>query len=74
MKIVLCEESGRILRREWKCQCSRMVCSSSGEDIACECGQLYNAFGQRLVDPCLWEEEQGDPLDDWNYVGSRHHY
>jgi phage-related protein len=20
------------------------------------------------------EEEESDPIDDWNYVGSRHHY
>jgi hypothetical protein len=57
MKIVQCEETGRILMREWMCECSLAVCSSLGEDVACNCGQLYNAYGQRLVDPCLWEEQ-----------------
>jgi hypothetical protein len=57
MRIIEDKETGRILMREWKCQCGRMVCSSSGEDVACNCGQLYNAYGQRLVDPCLWEEQ-----------------
>jgi hypothetical protein len=59
MRIVECQDTGRILWREWKCQCSRKVCSDgSGEDVACDCGQLFNAFGQRLVDPCLWEENE----------------
>jgi hypothetical protein len=57
MKIIECEDTGRILSREWMCECSMTVCSSSGEDVACTCGQLYNAYGQRLVDPCLWEEQ-----------------
>jgi len=58
MGILEDETTGRILMREWKCHCSRKVCSSRGDDVACECGQLYNAYGQRLVDPCLWEENE----------------
>lgn len=58
MGILEDETTGRILMREWKCHCSRMVCSSRGDDVACECGQLFNAYGQRLVDPCLWEENE----------------
>ena len=53
------DESGRVLLREWKCHCGRKVCSDgSGEDVACDCGQLFNCWGQRLVDPCLWEEDE----------------
>ena len=58
MKIIECKETGRILSREWMCDCSLTVCSSRGDDVACTCGQLYNAYGQRLVDPCLWEEQE----------------
>ena len=57
MGILEDETTGRILMREWKCHCSRMVSSSRGDDVVCECGQLFNAYGQRLVDPCLWEEQ-----------------
>ena len=59
MRIVECQETGRILWKEWKCHCGRKVFSEgSGGDVSCDCGQLFNAFGQRLVDPCLWEENE----------------
>lgn len=59
MRVEFDEETGRVLLRVWKCDCNREVCSDgSGGDIACECGQLFNAFGQRLIDPRLWEENE----------------
>lgn len=37
--------------------------------VRCEkCGQWYNIFGQKLIDPEYWEEDDGDyydPLDDY---------
>jgi len=57
MGILEDETTGRILMRKWKCHCNRMVSASHGDDVVCECGQLFNAYGQRLVDPCLWEEQ-----------------
>lgn len=58
MRVIECEDTGRILWLEWKCKFRTTVCSYSGSDVTCNCGQLFNAWGQRLVDPCLWEEEE----------------
>lgn len=42
-------------------------CVSCGETVflyhatnSCECGALYNCFGQRLSDPSNWGEETGE--------------
>ena len=40
-------------------------CEDCGKDVyltdntnECECGALYNGFGQRLADPDEWDEEE----------------
>jgi hypothetical protein len=33
----------------WKCDCGKTVNRFRGQgDVSCECGQWFNAFGQRL--------------------------
>ena len=42
-----------------KCSCGREVRLQG--DTVCECGQWYNQFGQALLDPEYWEED--DEMD-----------
>jgi hypothetical protein len=41
--------------RSVKCGCGRKHWLAM-DDSACECGQLFNAFGQRLLPPSQWGE------------------
>lgn len=51
-------EGGRVIGHGWRCACGTLV-DSYGTDVSCEnCGQLYNAFGQRLEPPHRWEEAE----------------
>lgn len=44
--------------RAIKCaSCGRKHELESGDSV-CSCGQLYNAFGQRLADPSQWDESE----------------
>lgn len=49
-------------------------CKGSGEDDGEVC-QMCGGSGKELdeSDECV-EEDPIDPIDDWNYVGSHHHY
>lgn len=40
------------------CACGRKHTLET-DDSVCSCGQIYNAFGQRLNPPSMWDE-QGD--------------
>lgn len=52
---------GRVIGREWKCRCGSWVASYGGRDTWCEsCGQDYNASGQALAPPHMWDEPMGD--------------
>ena len=41
--------------RSVKCACGRKHWLAM-DDSVCDCGQLYNAFGQQLVPPSQWGE------------------
>jgi hypothetical protein len=60
MKIFTVDEAaeGRIIMRQWRCDnCYHAVEAWLGHDTACDrCGQLYNAFGQRLAERSTWDE------------------
>lgn len=52
---------------EWECgQCGRTVQRWRGQgDVDCECGAMYNAFGQRLRDDWRGNSSwQYDDVDD----------
>lgn len=63
--------------RTWKCStCNRTVERWPGEDdVQCECGALYNCFGQRLRDDLTYTvgvgyhapdyADYGENLDDY---------
>lgn len=42
-----------------KCICGREVVLDTGYEgaVRCECGRWYNLFGQELIDPKYWEED-----------------
>lgn len=49
----------------WACDCGRTVASSHGADVLCDCGQWFNAWGQRLrhdwaSNPSWDDDEVGD--------------
>ena len=51
------DDQGNCVGREWRCvTCRRRVESYMGHDVSCDCGQLYNGFGQRLNPPNQWGE------------------
>ena len=55
--IEILDESGMVVGREWRCACRNKVESYMGHDVECNrCGQLYNAYGQRLKPQSQWGE------------------
>ena len=44
------------------CSCGKEVVLESDYNgaVQCECGKWYNVFGQELIDPKYWEDD-----DDW---------
>ena len=57
------DSAGRVIGREWTCQCGCWVDSFGGRDTWCDrCGQDYNAFGQPLNPPHMWDEPQGETV------------
>ena len=56
-----------------KCHCGRthkLEKENWAGDSKCECGQWYNAFGQKLNPPSQWGEETGERFDeDGGYIG-----
>ena len=75
MNTPIIADNGRMVGRKWLCTCGSEVEAWGvlGHDQDCaSCGRLFNCFGQELAPPSQWEKD--DPMDDWNYVGSRHHY
>jgi len=58
MKII--ENDDGTYTRQWKCACRRLIESDSNGgsgDIDCECGRLFNCFGQQLQDPDQWHDD-----------------
>jgi len=58
-------------------QCWRSVYREGSSDVACDCGAIYNAFGQRLRDDLYsrpnaseWDDEIGD-LEGYERAMSR---
>ena len=49
-----------------KCVCGREVILDCGHGSAvqCECGRWYNLFGQSLIDPKYWYEDEDDYYSD----------
>lgn len=51
-----------------KCSCGQEVVLDSGYNgaVMCpNCGKWYNLYGQELVDPKYWEEDDDDYYDDY---------
>ena len=48
------------------CSCGREVVLDCGHSdaIQCECGRWYNLFGQSLIDPKYWYEDDDDYYSD----------
>lgn len=57
MKIIEYEDGSYI--RQWRCTCNNVIESDSGDgsDVECDCGRLFNAFGQELCSPDQWGSE-----------------
>ena len=52
--------------REFRCECGETLESWRGEDVDCDrCGALYNAFGQRLRERYVYDEDLGCLVDTW---------
>jgi hypothetical protein len=49
-----------------KCSCGREVILDCGHGSAvqCECGRWYNLFGQSLIDPKYWYEDEDEYYSD----------
>lgn len=47
-----------------KCDCGRKVELVSPHDNPCQCGRLYNLYGQKLRPMSQWGEETGEQLAD----------
>ena len=45
---------------QWRCHCGRLVESYSGYDVDCDCGQMFNGFGQQLRPQSQWGEGGDD--------------
>lgn len=56
-----------------RCRCRREVVLSGNYESECECGQLYNLYGQALAPREQWGEETGETYSDI-VVGSRFDY
>ena len=62
---------GEFTKHEWTymnpalglCSCGKEVVLESDYNgaVQCECGKWYNVFGQELIDPKYWTEDE----DDW---------
>lgn len=49
-----------------KCSCGREVVldCGHGDVVQCKCGRWYNLFGQSLIDPKYWYEDEDDYESD----------
>jgi len=55
------DDNGRYAGVEFDCDCGARLYAYGGDTDCDHCGALFNASGQRLVDPSLWEE----PWDEY---------
>jgi hypothetical protein len=60
---------GARLIKNFRCRCGRTVATEDADSdgtVQCDCGQLYNSFGQRLKDPSQWSgaRDYEDMLDN----------
>lgn len=58
MKIT--EHNDGTYTRQWKCVCGRKIETHSdegGHDVDCDCGRLFNCFGQQLQSPANWHDD-----------------
>ncbi len=69
---------GEFTKHEWTymepalglCSCGKEVvldCDHHGA-VQCECGKWYNLFGQSLIDPKYWYEDEDDYSSDLDYM------
>lgn len=47
---------------EGRCVCGRTVVLENAMDNDCDCGRIYNGFGQELAPRAQWEENDGTPV------------
>jgi hypothetical protein len=52
----LFDDAGEYIGIEVKCYCNRKLVLFAYDDF-CECGQMFNAFGQALKPQNQWEEQ-----------------
>lgn len=57
------------------CNCGEEYFVYGAEDVFCDCGRIYNCFGQALANPKQWGEETNEAFGSrGEYLGEGHNY